>query len=293
MKKKGKKGIIGIVASILAVMFLMGGSSFVNAAEVTVTTHNEVLYTTEKAVVYTLPDLQAQIVTAINANLPIEVTGITSNGWYRVSLQGTYYIPGYGLQAKPATTTKSNNVSDIKKLTSGTFSFFTYSQLRNFTQDDIADMNENTYIKYLDSYLMGKGMLEECILADSGLTLEEGYKKESEESNQTMKEYLLTYRNEYLEDSLLGPVRKEDDLKLVLNRAIRYDYEEFITVYKNAVVGSDETKMKEVLNDVIAKVKAEQGIDFTYKMEYHEKADESKQIKAGWEIKFTRKQNSK
>ena len=52
-------------------------------------------------------------------------------------------------------------------------------------------------------------------------------------------------------------------------------------------------KMKEVLNDVIAKVKAEQGIDFTYKMEYHEKADESKQIKAGWEIKFTRKQNSK
>ncbi len=67
-------------------------------------------------------------------------------------------------------------------------------------------MDENTYIKYLDSFLMGYAMLDSCILQDSGKLLKEVYENESKldknVANMTMQAYLINYRNNYLSNSL-------------------------------------------------------------------------------------------
>lgn len=295
MRKKGSKGIVRVAAWLLAGVLLAGtGSSQCVAAEgYTVTEYKAVMYTNAKAVVYAAPDFQSLIVTAINANLPVDVTGITSNGWYQIDLKGTYYIPGYGLEEKAdKSAMKSYQADEITKLTRGTFSFFTNSELRAFTLEDVEEMDANTYIKYLDSYLMGNATVDNCILAEEELTLLEAYKKESVADSKvaaiTKKDYLVNYRNEYLENSLWGPVRTEEELKVTINRAIRYDYKEFSTVYKNAIVGSESTKMESILNEVITDIKAEQGISFECEMDYGSFENEDGKTTSGWIIEFTR-----
>lgn len=259
----------------------------------TVTACKAIMYTNAKTVVYAAPDLQAMIITTISPNLPVDVTGVTSNGWYQIDLKGTYYIPGYGLEEKADTSTiKSYQADEIMKLTRGTFSFFTNSELRAFTVDEVKEMDANTYIKYLDSYLMGNATIDNCILADEELTLLEAYKKDSAADSKvaaiTQKDYLVNYRNDYLDNSLWGPVRTEEDLKVTINRAIRYEYEKFSTVYKNAIVGSESTKMESVLNEVIADIKAEQGISFDCEMDYGSFEDENGKKISGWILAFTR-----
>lgn len=290
-----KRGLRALAAGLLAAVLLTGieKDSVHAAPEYTVAEQKMIMYTADKAVVYAAPDMQSMIVTAIAPNLPIEVTGITSNGWYRIELKGTYYIPAAGLKEKPDEEKKSYTADEIKKLTSGTFSVFRNSELRRFTKKDIEEMDANTYIKYLDSYLLGNHTIENCILEDSGLTLKEAYEGESAADNSvasiTKKDYLIAYRNEYLENSFWGPVRTQDELKVTINRAIRYDYKEFSTVYKSAVVGSESTKMEGVLKEIIADIKAEQGVSFSCEMEYGSFKNEQGKTTSGWILEFARK----
>lgn len=67
----------------------------------------EVLYTLSPAPVYAQPDLALAPIITIDANLPVQVTGITSNGWFQIALNGTYYVTGDKLVASvsaPAST---------------------------------------------------------------------------------------------------------------------------------------------------------------------------------------------
>lgn len=295
MRKMGRKGLAKAAACILAGVLLVGtGDGHAAAAQAyTVKECRAIMYTNSKTVVYAAPDLQSMIITAIEPSLPVDVTGITSNGWFQIDLKGTYYIPGYGLEEKSDENNgKSYGAEEITRLTRGTFSFFTNSQLRAFSVEDVQEMDANTYIKYLDSYLMGNATIDNCILADEELTLLEAYKKEAKENSKisaiTQKDYLVEYRNEYLENSLWGPVRTEEDLKITINRAIRYDYQSFSTVYKNAIVGSESTKMEGVLNKVLAGIKAEQGIGYDCEMAYGSFENEDGKTTFGWILEFTR-----
>ncbi|MDE7479136.1 MAG: SH3 domain-containing protein [Lachnospiraceae bacterium] len=242
------------------------------AVEFTVTENKAVLYSNDKTKVYKQPDVNSGVVTVIAQGLPVNVTGITSNGWFQISLNGTYYVLGDGLVSKNADS--SNAVvsgSDITKLTKGTFSFYKNPELSDFEQSDIEDMDENTYIKYLDSFLMGYAMLDNCIMQDSGKLLKEVYESESKVDKNvagiTMQAYLINYRNNYLSSSLEGPFRNDRDLKLALNRAIRYDIGKFGAVYRNSSVGSDESKVKKAMENIVNEMKAEQGVSFTCRME--------------------------
>ena len=102
MRKKGSKGFAKVVAGILAGILLAGtGGSHIAAAEAyTVKECKAIMYTNDKATVYTAPDFESVLVTTITSGLPVDVTGITSNGWFRIDLKGTYYIPGYGLEER-------------------------------------------------------------------------------------------------------------------------------------------------------------------------------------------------
>lgn len=266
----------------------------VYAAEFTVTESKAVLYSNDKTKVYPQPDMNSGVVTTLAPDLPVEVTGVTSNGWFRVSLNGTYYVPGDGLVSRNADN--SNSVvagSDIVALTKGTFSFYMNPQLSDFDKNDIDDMDENTYIKYLDSFLMGYAMLENCILQGSGKYLKEVYESEAKVdknvADMSMQTYLINYRNHYLSDSLIGPFRNDRELKRALNRAIRYNITKFWAVYRNSNVASDESKVKKAMESVVNEMKAEQGVTFTYSVKYGDYKTSDGTAGKGWIIEFNKK----
>lgn len=296
---KNRKQLIAVLmAAAISVMGVdthrVNDTQTVYAAEFTVTEKNAVLYSNDNTKVYTKPDINSNVVTTIAKDLPVQVTGITSNGWFRINLNGTYYVPGYGLISKETSNTTTNSLgTDIKSLTKGTFSFYKSSEIEKFDEDDIEDMDENTYIKYLDSFLMGYAMLDNCIIQENGTKLKDMYEQEKKvDANvaaMTMQEYLIRYRNQYFSDSLAGPFRNEKDLKRALNRAIRYDIKVFGTVYRNTSIGSDEEKMTKFAENIIGQMKAEQGVSFSCRMEYGTyKASDGNETK-GWIIEFTKK----
>lgn len=101
------------------------GTAQVQAAEFSVTESKAVLYSNDNTKVYRTPDENSGVVTTIAGGIPVHVTGITSNGWFQISLNGVYYVPGYGLESKNAGNTNPVvNNTDISTLTKGTFSFF-------------------------------------------------------------------------------------------------------------------------------------------------------------------------
>lgn len=293
MEKHWRRLLSAFLAAVLCITLC--NLPQVQAAEnFTVTESSAVLYSNDNTKVYKTPDANSGVVTTIASGLPVSVTGITSNGWFRISLNGVYYVPGYGLESRNAGNTNPVvNNTDVSILTKGTFSFFKNPQLGDFTKTEVEDMDENTYIKYLDSYLMGYAMIENCILQDSGKTLKTVYENESRIDQKvaamTMQAYLINYRNNYLSDSLAGPFRSEKDLKVALNRAIRYDIGTFGAVYKSSSIGNSESKMTKLMEDVINQMKAEQGVSFTCRMEYGDYKTSDGSEGTGWIIEFTKK----
>lgn len=92
-----------LLAAVIAAVSAPGfGQSVPNvyAVEFTVTESKAVLYSNENVKVYRQPDINSGVVTTLAKDMPVNVTGITSNGWFRVSINGTYYIPGDGLVSK-------------------------------------------------------------------------------------------------------------------------------------------------------------------------------------------------
>ncbi len=293
MRNKRVKAVAVIIAA--ALFAGSAGAASVEAVEFTVTKASAVLYSNANTKVYPEPDVESGVITTIESGLPVEVTGITSNGWFVIELEGTYYVPGNGLQEEGSITTVTSASSvDVTELTKGTFSFYKSSELSDFTKSDVEDMDENTYLKYLDSYLRGYGLAENCILKDSGKKLSVVYASESEtDANvaaMSVDAYLINYRNSYLSDSLVGPFRTQKSLKLALNRAIRYDVTTFGSVYKSTSVGSDEDKMTELLDEVIGEIEDEQGVTFTCKIEYGDYTLSDGTTGTGWLVEFTKKE---
>jgi len=87
------------LTSLMGLVFLLWGQMVTYAAEYTVTDTSTVLYTAKQTSVYAEPDIQTAAIAVLDANLPVAVTGITSNGWFRVDLGGAYYIEGNALIA--------------------------------------------------------------------------------------------------------------------------------------------------------------------------------------------------
>ena len=60
-----------------------------------------VMYSNESAAMYEVPDISYGTVVAASGfpdKVPVEVTGITSTGFYQVNVGGTWYIPAAGLE---------------------------------------------------------------------------------------------------------------------------------------------------------------------------------------------------
>ena len=114
--RKFTKYISGLIFGIL----LMGSTAFA-APQYTVTDAPAVLYTNDATVILADADAKAQVILladAIASGLPIQVTGVTSNGFFRISLNGaTYYVAGTGLQAAPTAQATAPAQNNEKKYT--------------------------------------------------------------------------------------------------------------------------------------------------------------------------------
>lgn len=87
------------ICSLLGMIILLSTLSMeVSAAEYTVTEAYAVLYTNEQTVILADADDSTVVLSTVAKNLPIQVTGVTSNGYFRINLGGqTFYIRGIGL----------------------------------------------------------------------------------------------------------------------------------------------------------------------------------------------------
>lgn len=106
-----KKTFLSIIMGFMLIFMVSGIST--NAAEYAVTDVMAVLYTNENTVLCSDADMNTVVVPKTEAKLPIQVTGVTSNGYFRISLSGqVFYIPGAGLSAAQEQTA-SVSVYDI------------------------------------------------------------------------------------------------------------------------------------------------------------------------------------
>lgn len=282
----------------------MGQMETVYAIDYSITPANMVLYSNEGTVVYAQADFASQIITIMNADLPVQVTGMTSNGWYQITTgMAIYYIPANGLHTKDEKATNmdtQNKVtvaesleSRIKKMTKGTFSFYSKIQLDSFSVEDLEEMTPNEYIKYLDSFLVGKSDPSKAIKLDTGLTAGKEFTTKSilhaKMTATNVTEYLIEYRNSYLQNSFWGPVDTIEDVKIAINRAIRYDISSFAIVCKAYELGGSEIKMQNQLKRMLQEVNDEQGIEFKAEKSYGTYTDENGNKASGFIIQIERK----
>lgn len=297
MCKKGIFRKIGMMVLVTAlcvegVSYLRPVNHVYAEENITVKEAKAVLYSVKGTTVYNYPDVNATIVTTVSPGIPVEVLGVTSNGWFQVNINGKYYVPGSGLvDSKTSEVVNVYDTYSINQMIKGTFSYFENAKLRAFTRRDIEEMDDNTYIKYLDSFLKGNAMIDYCIIKDSGLVLKSDYegKAQTDQSvaQKTMQQYLVDYRISYFNNSMKGPFRTKKDLIIVLNRAIRYGVKEFTAIYKNASIGSDADKMEELCQNIVEYMKEEQGVTFTYKKTYGTYKTEDGAVANGWSIIFS------
>ena len=260
-----------------------------NAVEET----SAVLYSCKGTVAYASPDFTSAMVTTINANLPVQVVGVTSNGWFQIDLGMVCYVPGYSLTQEPTGEAKViYSEEEIQSFIKGTYAFYDNEKLMSFSVDEVKEMDATMYIRYLDSFLAGNGLAADCLIQETAETLQTLYAdacaEDSEYSYMSMRNFLMMYRNEYLEQSYWGPCMSVEELKITLNRALRYGEKEFITVYKNATVGSDKTKMNKVMSELKEIMLAEQGVMFSYQMSYGSYETEEGNTASGWILEFTK-----
>ncbi len=105
-------GIAGFVFGLTVLLAVPAVN--VAAAEFTVTPAEAVLYTNENTVILADADDSTIVLSEVAADLPIQVTGITSNGYFQIALDGqTFYIHGVGLSATETVKTAERQVYEV------------------------------------------------------------------------------------------------------------------------------------------------------------------------------------
>lgn len=87
----------------VVVLATLGLRCNVNASEFSVTEATAVLYTNENTIILSDADDSTVVLPEVEAGLPIQVTGVTSNGYFRIALgEQTFYVHGIGLSVGEA-----------------------------------------------------------------------------------------------------------------------------------------------------------------------------------------------
>lgn len=116
MKCAWKRMIKCIALSMVLVFCIVGSYKPVTTYALSVTPVNVKMYTTSGTPVFAAPDLNSGVVVYMERFVNVTVTGITDNGFYRVDLNGNYYIPGPYLvgQIEPVKTEKQKVLENLE-----------------------------------------------------------------------------------------------------------------------------------------------------------------------------------
>jgi hypothetical protein len=130
----------GLIASFT--LIFTAPTQTVMAEEYTVTDAVAVLYTNSETQILLDADLNTVVLDKVDADLPILVTGITSNGYFRINLADqTFYIPGIGLSAEKSADALYNNVYNVLIAQKAIF-----PEGMHWTNDDYYEWNGGTFI---------------------------------------------------------------------------------------------------------------------------------------------------
>ena len=113
---KRVKLILALTVILLTTMVLQPSAS---AYALSVTPIDVKMYTTSGTPVYATPDVFSPVVMYLDRFVNVRVTGITDNGFYRVDIGGTFYIPGPFMisQIAPEKTEKQKALERIDDFT--------------------------------------------------------------------------------------------------------------------------------------------------------------------------------
>lgn len=115
-QKKVRKSSYGRLCFMLAIAFvvLMTCGLKVQAAEYTVAPFAAYMYSGDEAEIFSKPDPQT-LVAVFPGDIPIQITGITSNGYFQILVNGdTYYVHNSALSVKKGTTAYKLTSIDAK-----------------------------------------------------------------------------------------------------------------------------------------------------------------------------------
>ena len=156
MRKKDRKSkVTGLCLAALATgLFITAGiPTSVHATQFIDTTYTvekteAVLYSCKGTIAYALPQFTAPAVTTINANLPVQVVGVTSNGWFQINLGTICYVPGYSLTQEPTGEAKVIYTEEqIQGFIKGTYAYYDYEKLVPgpivYTNDELIQIIKN------------------------------------------------------------------------------------------------------------------------------------------------------
>lgn len=112
--RKITKYLAGVIAAALTI----GTSAF--AAEYSVTPVQATWYTNDQTVICSDADANTVVVPTCDSNIPVNIIGVTSNGFWQVQLDQVYYIPGAGLSAQANNNTAVNTTANNTNATATT-----------------------------------------------------------------------------------------------------------------------------------------------------------------------------
>ncbi|MBO5030775.1 MAG: SH3 domain-containing protein [Lachnospiraceae bacterium] len=112
--KNGFKRKMAAVLSAAAVLFTAAGTDTVSYAQgPTYTAMQDVYYTKDNCIVYAEPTYTSTVLTTIGANIPVQVIGAYSNGWYRINIGVICYVKMDSVTSAGAIGLPTNTDSQI------------------------------------------------------------------------------------------------------------------------------------------------------------------------------------
>lgn len=96
--RERKRKIQSVVAALMVIFLFLGESLQVEAAKYSTADVMVVMDTRAGATIYTDADTSSTLVATVGSGIAVQVTGITTNSWFRVSIDGvTLYMPANAL----------------------------------------------------------------------------------------------------------------------------------------------------------------------------------------------------
>lgn len=87
-----KRTFFALVTGLAVMLAPLGAEMAVQAQGPTYTAMQDVYFTKDNCVVYAEPDYTSTVLTTIQANVPVNVIGAYSNGWYRINIGVICYV---------------------------------------------------------------------------------------------------------------------------------------------------------------------------------------------------------